>query len=151
MSAPASVESFHDSMQQSLSVVAREFETMKETYHKRRREIMEGVKTKTPVVYIQVLGEENASQRAYVLAVSDLPGGDLTILKQQLAILGGRGRILYKNFEPCTDRTEADGDIITGWIEKKTPVHAFTSMEKLGYTPSADEELVYVTAAFENI
>jgi hypothetical protein len=115
------------------------------------------VPVKTPVVYIQVLGEENASHLAYVLRLEDLPGGTTEELNRQLK-RGPNPRPKYLRGEP-TDvdwktLSEADlachGDIIAGFMRFKA-IHTLKSMTDVGYEPKDDEVIVCAMAAFEDL
>ena len=90
----------------------------------------------TKTVYIQLLGEENCNQKAYVLKLSDLP---IEYLETQLK-MNYEDRQKYKNGEP--DPT-GDFDITLGYIPFKA-IYKFEGSYNQSYIPSENEELVYV-------
>lgn len=126
------------------------------------RATLNSVADRRKVAYLQVLGEENASNRAYVIDVEDLPGGDLTILKQELAKRGRNARQWYHKGEPITNEqwkelwaapghseVEFAGDIIDGFLAFKA-LYTFDQMDQ-HYEPKSNEDVVYCVPVFENI
>lgn len=101
--------------------------------------------TKTKVVYIQLLGEENACNRAYVLKLTDFP---IKYFEEQIN-MRYINRQKYKNGEPSNEEDDDCSDITHGYLPYKA-IYKFEGKYNKPYCPSENEELVYVIAVIDD-
>lgn len=112
---------------------------------------------KEPLVYFQVLGEENASSVAYVVRVKDLPDG-VNVSKYLQFGRSGTGpwyadgkeisRDEYFNFDHDENTDTKVGDFIHGYLAHYAK---YTIKDGKVFIPSVDEEIVAVLPVFEDI